>query len=117
MKYSISDIDKIIDYKESIKKKLSKSLKILGNKTINKNFETIPYFLIFNPRLSPSELVELLIYQKKIWKELPFLFWPDLPPEVLNNYSSHFQANYLLNTIVFLPLHQSTKIRSLRNTH
>ena len=59
--------------------------------------------------------------QKKIWIELPFLFWPDLPPEVLNNYSSHFQANYLLKTNVFLPLHQSIKIRSLekfiKNAH
>ena len=37
--------------------------------------------LTFNPELSTLELKELLINQKKIWKELPFLFWPDLPPE------------------------------------
>tara|TARA_A100001011_G_scaffold343589_1_gene378017 strand:- start:1357 stop:2544 length:1188 start_codon:yes stop_codon:yes gene_type:complete len=114
LKYSISDIEKIVDYKKSIKKVLARSLNFLGNKSIKNEIQTIPYFLTFNPGLSPLELIKLLINQKKIWIELPFLFWPDLPPEVLNNTSSHFQANYLLNTTVFLPLHQSTKIRSLR---
>ncbi len=115
LKYSILDLEKIIEYKQNIKIKLAKALKSLGNKNINKDFETIPYFLTFNPGLSSLELAKLLINQKNIWIELPFLFWPDLPPEVINNYSFHFYANYLLNTTVFLPLHLSTKKRSLKN--
>ena len=114
LKYSILDLEEIIDYRHKIKIKLSKALKRLGNKSINNDFQFIPYFLIFTPGLSSLELAKLLNNQKKIWIELPYLFWPDLPPEVLNNYSSHFQANCLLNSNVFLPLHQSTRKSSLK---
>ncbi len=114
LNYSILDLEKIIEYNQNIKIKLTRALKILGNKSILNDFENVPYFLTFNPELSSLDLKELLINQKKIWKELPFLFWPDLPPEVMNNYSSHSQANYLQKTTVFLPLHQSLRKISLK---
>lgn len=77
----------------------------------NKNFilnnissEETPYFFLISD--TPNNIIDKYEFLKK--KRIPILTWPSLAQSVSKN-NDYKNANFLRNTIIFLPLHDQQK--------
>ena len=103
----IAEIEDIIKYKQILASRLNLPLINQGNKISVIDEEIIPYMIRYDPELSKQKIKEYLIKNKNLWSNLPYIFWPDLAPEVLNDYSSYLHANEIASTSLFIPIHKS----------
>ncbi len=102
-----------IKYKHSIKRKMVTAINLIGQANHNTSNECHPYLLRCLLDLTKTNLNLTLKDQRDLWNIFPFLFWPDLPPEVLRNPAEHQLTLYNTFRYIYLPIHQSISYRNI----
>tara|TARA_B110000444_G_C18852044_1_gene606617 strand:- start:13889 stop:16012 length:2124 start_codon:yes stop_codon:yes gene_type:complete len=110
-----NQLDKIEDYSRRRKINFALLRASFESKDIDvifKNKKFTPYLigLIFK-----NESTTIKYYQSYKKNLLPIIRWPDIPPEILDDNQKKYDANDIKKRTLFLPVHQSLNIKTIRN--
>ena len=112
--YSLNMLSNIIinlDYYKSKNKynynRIYKILSVLDNSNLDKLPTYNPYMISYSKANTNLAFKKEIDKQSSIWDQFPFLFWPDLPPEVISESYLHHQALQHYSNSIYLPVHIS----------